>query len=148
MPVRSRRGRVLLAAASALYLALLASLTLGPQPATVGGTLAVLGDWFAGWQGTAWLTFAVLEFVSNVVLFLPLGLLWVAWTGTRRWWLAALAGLFLSGAIEATQALALPDRYPDARDLVANTAGAALGAAGAAGADRVARRTRGQRRDR
>ena len=148
MPVRSRRGRVLLAAASALYLALLASLTIGPQPATVGGTLVALGDWFAGWQVTAWLTFAVLEFVSNVVLFLPLGLLWVAWTGTRRWWLAALVGLALSGAIEATQALALPDRYPDVRDLIANTAGAVLGGAVAAGAHRAGRPMRGPRRER
>ncbi|MCR2801394.1 VanZ family protein [Microbacterium sp. zg-Y818] len=148
MPVRSRRGRVLLAAASALYLAVLASLTLGPQPETVGGTLVTLGDWFGAWEGTAWLTFAVLEFVANVVLFLPLGLLWVAWVGRRRWWLATLAGLALSGAIEATQALALPARYPDVRDLIANTLGAALGAAVVAGADRIGRPPRGPRRGR
>ena len=147
MPVRSRRGRVLLAAASALYLAALASLTLGPQPETVGGTLVALGDWFGSWQGTAWLTFPVLEFVSNVVLFVPLGVLWVCWTGGRPWWLAALVGLALSGAIETTQALALPDRYPDVRDLVANTLGAVLGAgvAAAAAADRAARRARAPR---
>jgi len=145
MPVRSRRGRVLLAAASALYLAGVASLTLGPQPEAAGGTLVALGDWFAGWQGTAWLTFAVLEFVANIVLFVPLGVLWVAWTGPRRWWLAALAGLALSGAIEATQALALPDRFPDVRDLVANTLGALIGAAVTAAAGRVRRRARAPR---
>lgn len=143
--MRSRRGRVLLAAASAVYLAALASLTLGPQPETVGGTLVTLGDWFAGWQATAWLTFAVLEFLANIVLFVPLGVLWVAWAGPRRWWLAALAGLAVTVAIEATQALALSDRYPDVRDLVANTLGAVVGAALMAAADRARRRARAQR---
>lgn len=120
---------------TAVYLAVLASLTLGPQPEAAGGTLARLAAWFSGWPPTAWVTFDVLEFAANVVLFVPTGLLWVAWTGARRRWLAvalaAAAGLVLSLAIEATQALLLADRVADVRDLVSNTLGALLGAAAA-----------------
>ena len=129
LPIRGRRGRWALAAASVVYLAWVASLTLGPQPEGAGGGLRDLASWFDGWAPTAWLTYPVLEFVANVVLFAPLGMLWVLWAGIRRWWFAAGAGLLLSAAIELTQALALPERYPDVRDLVANTLGAAVGAA-------------------
>ncbi|MCR2784315.1 MULTISPECIES: VanZ family protein [unclassified Microbacterium] len=119
----------MLAAASVVYLGWVASLTLGPQPEAAGGGLRDLADWFAGSPLTTWLTYPVLEFTANVVMFVPAGVLWVLWTGPRRWWLALLVGLALSAGIEATQALALPERYPDPRDLAANTLGATLAAA-------------------
>jgi len=117
-----------LAAASAVYLAGLASLTLGPQPEGVGGVLQTLADGFAGVPATAWMTYAVLEFTANVALFVPFGLLWILWCGPRQAWIGGVAGLAMSVLIEATQALALPDRYPDVRDLIANGVGALLGA--------------------
>lgn len=107
----------------------MASLTLGPQPEVAGGGLEAIAAWLARFPVSAWATFPVLEFAANVVLFLPAGILWVLWTGGRRWWLAAAAGLALSAGIELTQAVALADRVPDVRDLVANTLGALAGAA-------------------
>ncbi|MBD7956903.1 VanZ family protein [Microbacterium sp. Sa4CUA7] len=120
----------------------LASLTIGPPPEGAGGALRDLASWFDGWAATAWLTYPVLEFAANVALFVPLGVLWVLWAGTRRWWFAAAAGLILSVAIELTQALALPDRYPDVRDLIANTLGSALGAVAVAAVAVATRRRR------
>ncbi|MCR2812202.1 VanZ family protein [Microbacterium sp. zg.Y1090] len=132
----------MLGAASAAYLAWLASLTLGPQPEGAGGTLKALSETFATLPVTAWLTYPVLEFTANVALFTPVGALWVLWTGPRRWWLATGVGLALSAAIELTQAIALPARYPDVRDLIANTLGAAVGAGAVAAIARVSRRAR------
>ncbi|WES64919.1 VanZ family protein [Microbacter sp. GSS18] len=123
----------MLAAATAVYVAVVASLTLGPQPEAAGGGLEAIAAWLGRFSVTAWVTFPVLEFAANVVLFLPAGVIWVLWAGGRRWWLAALAGLALSTGIELTQAVALADRVPDARDLVANTLGALAGAGAVAG---------------
>jgi glycopeptide antibiotics resistance protein len=69
-----------------------------------------------------------LESVSNAIMFVPAGLLLVLLVGRRRWWLAPLAGLIASTAIEACQALFLPDRFASAADIVANTTGALAGA--------------------
>ena len=64
--------------------------------------------------------------VLNVGLFMPLGLA-VGWHG-RAFWKATLAGALLSTAIELMQ-MVVPGRDPSIRDILSNTAGAALGAA-------------------
>lgn len=68
------------------------------------------------------------EFGANILLFVPLGALLVA-LAPRMGWLGAtaLAALF-SIAIEVAQTLARPERTGTSDDVVANTAGAALGA--------------------
>ncbi|KAA9130654.1 VanZ family protein [Microbacterium caowuchunii] len=71
----------------------------------------------------------MLEFLANVVLFVPAGALALLWLGRRAgWWWAAAIGLALSGTIEGVQALMLADRVADVRDLLANTLGSVLGA--------------------
>lgn len=78
--------------------------------------------------------------LMNVLLFVPLGLalsgvLPRSWTPRRRFWIAAAAGLMLSGLVEGLQfAFALGRAETD--DVICNTAGAALG--GAAGLLRLA----------
>ncbi|MBP2475613.1 glycopeptide antibiotics resistance protein/uncharacterized RDD family membrane protein YckC [Crossiella equi] len=82
---------------------------------------------------TAWLTSkSMLSFAFNVALFVPMGvLLRKAWGLKRRW--VVLAGFGLSLAIEITQLTGNFGIYPcayrlfDVDDLMANTAGAALG---------------------
>ncbi|MBF4614160.1 VanZ family protein [Curtobacterium sp. VKM Ac-1376] len=75
-----------------------------------------------------WFGYAALEFTANVAFFVPLGLLVVLVTGARRWWLGAIAGLVVSAAIEAGQALFLPARFASFDDVLANTSGAVIGA--------------------
>ena len=76
-------------------------------------------------------TSTVLEFLANIVLFVPLGLLVaVAWPRLRPW-RVVLLGFAVSFTIELVQTL-LPSRFPTISDVIANTVGAALGWAAAA----------------
>ncbi|MGV2982219.1 VanZ family protein [Microbacterium sp. AGC85] len=71
-------------------------------------------------------TYTVLEFLANIALFIPFGLLLaVAWSWLKTWHLAVL-GLVTSGVIEFVQ-LFLPSRFSTVSDLIANTAGAVVG---------------------
>ena len=58
-------------------------------------------------------------------MFVPFGVLAILWDGL--WWVGILSGLATSAVIETSQALLLPTRVADARDLLANTLGTALG---------------------
>lgn len=77
--------------------------------------------------GPAWFTYGFIEFVANVALFVPFGVFAGLATGGRRWWLALLAGVAASTAIELVQWLSLPQRVPSALDVFANSLGALLG---------------------
>lgn len=71
-------------------------------------------------------TYTVMEFVANIALFIPFGiLLAVGWPRLKTWHLALL-GLATSGLIEGVQ-LFLSTRFSTVSDLVANTAGAIVG---------------------
>jgi VanZ family protein len=68
------------------------------------------------------------EFLANVGMFLPLGLLIGIVLGRRLWGLAILIGFGLSAGIEAFQLVFLPDRFATVDDVIANTLGALFGA--------------------
>jgi glycopeptide antibiotics resistance protein len=79
----------------------------------------------------AWASYPWLEFAANVALFVPLGILWVAAARDARFRRIAAATVLaaaISIGAEALQHLVVPDRTTDARDVVANVSGAALGA--------------------
>ena len=75
-----------------------------------------------------WIGYRVVESAANVAVMMPLGALTALLLPRRLWWVAVLACCGLSLSIEAAQAL-LPGRMPSVIDLVANSAGALLGAA-------------------
>ncbi|WZH39013.1 MAG: VanZ family protein [Microbacterium enclense] len=106
----------------------------------VGGILNAVLRGLRAWPPTAWITFDVVEFTANVAMFLPLGLLAIAWGG--RWWHGVLMGALVSATIETVQLLFLPTRVADVRDVVANTLGAVIGVAIAGAVSR--RRSRSQ----
>lgn len=68
-----------------------------------------------------------LEFLANIALFMPLGILVALAWPKLRWWHIVLCGLALTLLIEGVQ-MTLPSRFPTASDIVANTAGAGAGA--------------------
>lgn len=110
------------------YLAVVAWITLGPQPLDGQGRgllLRVIRR-VNGIDGFEWVTYNLVEFTANVLMFVPIGLMLVLLLGRRQWWLAVLLGIALTIGIETTQ-LFLRDRVADPRDLLANTMGAVAG---------------------
>lgn len=73
-----------------------------------------------------WISFGFVEGAANVAMFLPLGF-FAALALPRRRWLVIPAAAALSALFELLQAGLLPDRLGDLRDVLANTAGAAIG---------------------
>ncbi|MDM4763932.1 VanZ family protein [Galbitalea sp. SE-J8] len=75
--------------------------------------------------GLGWFDYDWLERLSNVVMFAPLGAIVTVLSG--RWLAAVAVGLVLSSLVEIAQALLLPDRTASVSDVIANSAGAAIG---------------------
>jgi glycopeptide antibiotics resistance protein len=144
---RTQRWPTAVAIIALLYGYALVAVTLLPVPAdamracVAGGrdsrlTSLITFDevWnMAAESGLAFLTGpSFVQLLSNVILFVPLGLL-VGWR--TRWPLLAAAGvgLMVSLLLELTQATGswglydCPYRYADLQDLVTNTTGAVLG---------------------
>ncbi|MCX8455785.1 VanZ family protein [Paenarthrobacter ureafaciens] len=130
-PRLRRRG---LQAAFGVYLVTLALVVFLPskEASAVTGFLGII----AGWLATLGMPFkeaaAGVEFVSNIVMFVPFGgLATFLWPSRWNLWRMLLLGASTSTFIELTQLL-IPGRVTALSDLIANTAGAVIGAAGAA----------------
>lgn len=94
------------------------------------GAQRALHHWSALWRMTGvqptFLTFDTVEWLSNVLMFVPIGVFFAgAVLPGRRFWMVPVAAV-VSGAVETAQ-LFLPGRVPSMTDLAANTVGAALG---------------------
>ncbi|WP_186467011.1 VanZ family protein [Arthrobacter sp. UKPF54-2] len=112
------------------YVAVLAAVALWPQPVDrpIGELLHRALRALHRRGIPDWVDYPLVESVSNVLLFVPLGAL-VAWIiGRSYWWVGAAAGLLTSCVIELAQLLFLPARVPTLADVLANTIGALLGA--------------------
>lgn len=112
------QARLLLGA----YAVALALIAFWPSPVDRGaGPLLQLVT-----QAVPWLTYARIELLANVALFVPLG--WWAARGWPRWRAAVIpAGLVASVVIETGQGLFLAERTASVLDVLANTTGAAIG---------------------
>lgn len=114
-----------LAAAYVVYVLLLAYVLVTPGPVgpsetvrALDAVLAVVGIELGGrWT----------EFVMNVVLFVPAGLLGIFLVRGSRPGDWMMAGFVAATLVEVVQRYALPTRSGEARDVVANTFGALLG---------------------
>ncbi|GAA2035659.1 hypothetical protein GCM10009819_20210 [Agromyces tropicus] len=129
-------------AAAVLLLAYAAAVmwaTLGPAPGAVMGNQAARGVldpsiWF---ESDTWTIGSPTEFLLNVLLFVPFGLLIAfALRGVPAMVSVIMAGGFAL-LIEVAQ-IPMADRISDPRDLVANTAGAIIGITIARASDAVA----------
>jgi glycopeptide antibiotics resistance protein len=120
--------RPLLGLVTAVYLAVVGWVTLGPQPVTpdADGWLWRLLNVLGRHDLTDWITYSRLEFTANIAMFLPLGLFLLLLFGRRFWPLAIVLCCALTVGIETAQ-LFIPTRVSDLRDVVANSAGGALG---------------------
>ncbi|NEM90378.1 VanZ family protein [Galbitalea soli] len=121
------RRHPVLALVTLAYLGLVAWMTLGPQRVHPHDSLvlAVL-HLLRGHAQTAWVTYSGIEFTSNILMFLPIGVFFVLLFGRGKWWLAVLMGVLLTIAIETAQ-LWIPGRVSDIRDIIANSSGSTIG---------------------
>ncbi|WP_104138128.1 MULTISPECIES: VanZ family protein [unclassified Cryobacterium] len=129
---RRRRHTLLRRAAGGMALAYLAALTLiafWPTPVDRGlhGSFSSVVLWLHAHGVPAWFDYESIEFSANIALFIPVGLLVVLLTGTRRWWIGTLIGTLLSCTIELGQLVFLPERFATVNDVIANSLGALLG---------------------
>jgi VanZ family protein len=128
-PLPSRRYRTVAGALCAVWLLAVAFIVLWPTPvdrAGGGGLRGVLGALHC--HGLpALVSYGMVEFVANVVMFVPFGLFWFL-LAPRGWrWAGALVGIGLSVLIEVTQLLLLPQRFATPYDVLANTLGTFMG---------------------
>ncbi|MDN4599580.1 VanZ family protein [Leifsonia virtsii] len=122
------RRRPVLSVLTAVYLAAVAYITLNPVPGDPAGNplLRSLLRTVSALPGLGWVDYAVAEFGANILLFVPMGLLFTLLLGAWRWWLAVTIGVASTLGIEFVQ-LFLPARFTDVRDLLANTLGTLVG---------------------
>jgi glycopeptide antibiotics resistance protein len=114
--------------AAVLYLAVVAALTLGPapwrtRPAVEGYDVLSLSTWLSA---DTWAVGRPQEFIANILLFVPLGVLLRVGLPRLTWVFAAVVGSAVSVVVEVLQVGSV--RVSDPRDLVANTVGAVAGA--------------------
>jgi hypothetical protein len=115
-----------LIAATVAYTALIGWVTLAS--ADTGSLVRDSSTWIIrmlvrlplGINGAGW------EFLLNVGMFLPLGVLLVLTFGARFFWVAMIAAVGLTLSIEGLQQF-IPYRVADPRDLIANGIGGVLG---------------------
>ena len=120
-------SRVLLAA----FVIAIVVIVLWPGPPAAGaqhGLRDLLDRLHHEWL-PLWVSFSLIEWLSNVLMFVPVGFLGAfALPQRARRWLLLLA-FCASALIELIQQMSLPGRTPSVADVVANTLGAALGMA-------------------
>ncbi|SJN40746.1 hypothetical protein FM104_11045 [Microbacterium esteraromaticum] len=106
----------------AVYGVALALIAFWPEP--VDSSAGALLRWIT--KTVPGLTYARIEFGSNILLFVPLGI-GLALLMPRLRYLVMPIALLVSLGIEAAQAIFLAARTPSIYDIVANVSGACLG---------------------
>ena len=134
------RGRRVAVGAFVAYALGLAVVLLSPRVAVPDSGIGWAADAARALGTPAWLLEPRrFEFLSNVLIFVPLPVLGtIAWPATpaRRW---AGIGLAASVAVEVVQGLALEERSASVVDVTANTLGTLIGVALVAGVRRWSR---------
>lgn len=115
--------------AAAVYAVFLALIAFWPTPVDRGAhdTIAQILSVLHSHGLPHAIDYALVEFTANIALFVPVGLLMIAYVGIERWWLGFVVGFGASVVIELGQLLFLSQRYSSVADVVANTTGAILG---------------------
>ena len=118
----------MLVALTIVYVAFVGWVTLTPQPAVPDPNSfeQQLIHFILAIPPFGWLGYSALEFTANIGMFIPVGILLALLLPPRQWWVAVLIGFAMTVTIETAQ-LFIPGRFSDLRDIVANTAGAAIG---------------------
>jgi glycopeptide antibiotics resistance protein len=121
------RTRVAAAWLMAAYLAVVAGIVFWPSAHPASASVDAIHGWLMALGAPSGIGPSAVEFVTNVLLFMPLGFLGLLLRPSLGWIGWSLVGLCGSGAIELSQLLVLADRSATLVDVVSNTLGAVLG---------------------
>lgn len=124
MPVDRR----LVAALALVYLVTVGIIVFWPGSDLATGSVDRMYDWLRAWGAPDLVTPSRIEFVANVILFVPLSLFGSLLEPDWTWSSWVVVGYCATFAIETLQGLLLPDRTATMQDVVANTGGALIGA--------------------
>ena len=130
-PLASRFRRRIVMTLLVIYSAFVLVITLSPQMPGSGLTSWLVRRVLASLRAReilGFVDFLFLEFLGNILMFIPLGVFVALLISRRHWWLLLFAGTVFSGFIELGQLLFLPERVPEVRDLISNSTGFILGA--------------------
>lgn len=130
-PLASRFRRRIVMVMLAVYTVFVLVITLSPQMPGSGFVSRLVSRVLASLHARGMFEFVdylVVEFIGNILMFVPLGVLVALLIARRQWWVLLFAGTVFSGFIELGQLLFLPDRVPEVRDLTSNSTGFILGA--------------------
>lgn len=118
--------------AAAFYLVGVARMTLWPDFASPDqlDALRSLVAWLT--EHGVGVTYDGVEAASNVVMFVPFGVLGGLLVTRRQRWAVLAVGCAVSAGIETSQLLFLPTRVATVQDVLMNTLGAAIGLLGLA----------------
>jgi glycopeptide antibiotics resistance protein len=133
----TRRSHRLAVALGLGYFVALACIVFWPSPVDrpVDHSLFETIGWVRSLGIPPWLfSYNVIEFTANILMFAPFGIIVALRMPRRLWWVAVMAGALASAAVELSQGLFLAQRDASWSDIVANTAGAAVGALAVLGA--------------
>lgn len=122
--------KLLLLAVTAAYAWVIWRMTLTPEVFTAaqGSLVEHAIRWAQRITGSGWLTYDRTEFLANIAMFVPVGMLAALWLPRRWWLLGAVVAVGLSVGIEQYQGAFLPNRVSDPRDVLSNGLGGLLGA--------------------
>lgn len=129
-PLGSNPSHRTAALLTTLYVAALATILLWPTPVDkpIDGTLNRTLHWFHEHGAPHWLfTYYQVQFVANIALFVPLGIILALLLPRRNSWLSIPIAAAMSVLVELIQGTFLPHRVADPRDVLANTSGAIIG---------------------
>jgi len=126
----SRFRRRLVAVMLVVYSAVVLVITLTPQAPGASLISRITYRFIASMnaRGISWVDFLVIEFIGNILMFVPLGIFAALLISRKAWWTLLFMGTAFSAFIEFFQAAFLPERYPEVRDIVSNTTGFLIGA--------------------
>lgn len=126
---RRRATSVVALVLTALFLVFLAWLLLSPQRLEdrLPDGVAAAQHWISSQFGPQFATIDGLDGVANTAVFVVVGVLAYLVLPRRAWYLALLVSPALSALVELVQAVALPGRVSDPRDVLAATLGGAIG---------------------
>jgi len=111
-----------------LYALAVAAVVLEPFPGAANGSVDVGYRAVQALHLTSVVTPEIVEFIWNILLFVPLTLLGSVLLPRLRWEQWVGLALIASSTIEFVQLLMLPDRTASVRDIVSNTLGGLIGA--------------------